>query len=141
MSAYALLFGRILLAAYFLISAYSQAISPNETADLMRNAGIAGAFLWPGVAIEVLGAVALALGWMSRPAAFVLAMMTLLSALLFHTGFSDADELGHFVKNLAIAGGLFYVMALGPGAISLSARFPTVRVESSAPVPESVVTP
>jgi putative oxidoreductase len=141
MTAHAFLFGRLFLAAFFLISAYSKAMAPGETAELMRNAGIAGAFLWPGVAIEVVGALALAVGWMSRPAAFVLAMMTLLSAMLFHTPFSDANELSHFAKDVAIAGGLLYVMVMGPGAISLSARFPTVRVQSSEPASGPVVTP
>jgi putative oxidoreductase len=141
MTAYVLLIGRLFLAAFFFVSAFSKTVAPNETADLMRAAGVAGAFLWPAVAIEVLGAAALALGWMSRPAAFVLALMTVLSALLFHTAFADPNEVSHFAKDLAIAGGLLYLMAQGPGAISLSARFPTMRVEGVQPTPEPVVTP
>jgi putative oxidoreductase len=135
MTAYPLLFGRILLAVFFFISAFARAASPEETAGLMRAAGIAGAFLWPALAVEVLCALALILGWLSRPAAFVLAMMTLLSAVLFYTGFDDANDLSHFAKNLAIAGGLLYVMVTGPGAISLSAKFPTVKVKTASPEP------
>jgi putative oxidoreductase len=138
MSAYALLFGRVLLAAFFLFSAFAKAASPGETAEAMNGAGIAGAFLWPALSIQVLCALALIFGWMSRPAAFALALMTLLSAVLFHSDFGDANELSHLTKNLAIAGGLLYVMISGPGAISLSARFGAVRVRGAEPEPAAM---
>lgn len=62
---------------------------------------------------------AIAFGLMTRPAAFGLGLFCLLTALLFHTNFASHNELLHFEKDLAIAGGMFALIVAGAGKLSL----------------------
>ncbi len=39
--------------------------------------------------------------------------------MLFHTNFANHNELLHFEKDLAIAGGMFVLAAAGAGALAL----------------------
>ena len=58
-------------------------------------------------------------GWQTRLAALALAAFCILAALLFHTNFADRNQLLHFQKDLAIAGGLLALFALGAGRLSV----------------------
>jgi putative oxidoreductase len=58
------------------------------------------------IAAEIGGAVLIALGWYSRCAALLLAVFCVLAACLFHANFADRNQLLHFEKDIAIAGGL-----------------------------------
>ena len=52
----------------------------------------------------------------------VLFVFTLATAVFFHNHFGDQNQFIHFFKNIAIAGGLPYVIAFGGGRVSLDAR-------------------
>jgi putative oxidoreductase len=56
-------------------------------------------------------------GFQARFAAFGLAIFSIITAFIFHS----ADEAQHinFMKNLAMSGGLFYLMLHGAGRLSL----------------------
>jgi hypothetical protein len=54
--------------------------------------------------------------------ALVVAVFTLVTAIVFHNKFTDPDQIAHFLKNLSIIGGLLQVAAFGGGALSLDAR-------------------
>jgi len=71
---------------------------------------------WAGILLFA-GAALLA-GWLTRVAALALALFCIATAVLFHTDFAIRNELLHFEKDLAIAGGLFVLAASGPGACS-----------------------
>ncbi|EPH3798940.1 DoxX family protein, partial [Acinetobacter baumannii] len=62
-------------------------------------------------------------GFQARFAAFGLGIFSILTAFLFHQGGADAaaqyNNGIHFMKNLAMAGGLFFLMLHGAGRISL----------------------
>jgi putative oxidoreductase len=71
-----------------------------------------------------LGAGALLLaGYRTRLAALVLAVFSIAAALGFHHDFADQNQMIHFLKNVAIAGGLLEVAAFGAGPLSIDARF------------------
>jgi putative oxidoreductase len=72
--------------------------------------------------IEVGGSLLLILGYRVRSVAAALAAFTLLTAFLFHNNFADQNTMIHFLKNIAITGGLLQVVAYGAGAFSLDAR-------------------
>ncbi|HEV8695156.1 MAG TPA: DoxX family protein, partial [Lysobacter sp.] len=74
------------------------------------------------VVVELLGGVCLLIGFKTRVAALVLALFSVAAALKFHTNFDDQNQLIHFMKNLAIAGGLLQVFAFGAGTLSMDAR-------------------
>ena len=48
-------------------------------------------------------------------------LILFLNRILFHTNFADRDELLHFEKDLAIAGGMFILMLRGAGGYSVQA--------------------
>ena len=114
--------GRILLAAIFLISGLGKIGGYAATAGYMTSVGVPGALLPVVIAFEVLGAVALIVGWKTRLTAFLLAGFTLLSGLIFHSNFADQMQMIMFLKNVAIAGGLLLLVANGAGALSLDRR-------------------
>ncbi|MCA1368455.1 DoxX family protein [Bradyrhizobium sp. BRP14] len=69
-----------------------------------------------------LGGILLVLGYQPRLAALILAAFTLASAIGFHMHFDDQNQMIHFTRNLAIAGGFVQIVAFGAGAFSLDGR-------------------
>ena len=83
----------------------------------------APSFLLPFVILlEVIGGVAIVVGWQTRWIALALAGFCILSALIFHSNFTDQNEMANFMKNIAIAGGFLLLFVNGPGAWSLDER-------------------
>ena len=74
------------------------------------------------------GGLALLLGFQTRLAATTLAIFTLATAVLFHNNMADQNQMIHFLKNIAITGGLLQVIAFGAGAFSLDNRRKAVSV-------------
>ena len=72
--------------------------------------------------VELAGGILLIVGWQARCAALALAIFCIVTALLFHTNLADRNQLLHFEKDLAIAGGLLVLAAFGPGRFSLDGR-------------------
>lgn len=121
---YTSLVGRVMLAVLFVMSGVSKIAAPGPTLGYIGAAGLPMPYLAYGVAllVEVGGGLMLLLGYRTRPAAIVLALFALATAALFHSNFADQNQLIHFLKNVAIAGGLLHTAAFGAGAISLDAR-------------------
>lgn len=116
--------GRILLAAIFILSGLGKLADPNGTIGYIASAGLPLPMLAyvVALAVEVGGGVLLLLGFQARIAALVLAGFTLLAGFGFHLNFADQNQMVHFLKNLAIAGGLLQVFVYGPGTFSLDSR-------------------
>lgn len=114
--------GRIFLAAIFLISGLGKIGAYAGTAAYMASVGVPGALLPAVIAVEVLGAIAIIVGWKTRITAFLLAGFTLLSGVLFHSNFGDQVQMIMFLKNVAITGGFLLLVANGAGALSLDRR-------------------
>jgi putative oxidoreductase len=98
----------------------------------MSYHGVPSGLLPVVIAVEVLGSVAIMLGWKTRIAAFLLAGYTLLAALIFHLNFSDQIETITFLKDVAIAGGLLLLVAHGAGLLSIDQRVETARSSAKA---------
>ena len=114
--------GRVLLSALFLLSGVGKIGGYAATAGYMASLGVPGALLPLVIGTEVLGAIALIIGWQTRIVAFLLAGFTLLSAFIFHNNFSDQIQMIMFMKNLSIAGGLLLLVVHGAGRISVDRR-------------------
>ena len=115
---------RVLLAAIFVMSGLGKVAAPAATLAYMKAAGLplaplglAGAAL-----IELGGGVALILGYRTRATAVILALFTVVTALVFHSALSDQNQMIHFFKNVAMAGGLLQIAAFGGGRLSRDAR-------------------
>ncbi len=114
--------GRILIALIFLIAGFNKLTDFSTTQAYMSAMGVPGILLPIVILTEIGGAIAIIIGWNTRVTAFLLAGFTLLSALFFHSDFSEQTNMLMFMKNAAIAGGFLMITANGAGAYSLDAR-------------------
>jgi putative oxidoreductase len=115
--------GRFLIAVLFLASAVSKLISPAATIAYLAHAGLPlPSVAYAGSAfVELTGGLLLLIGFQARIVAAALAVFTVLAAVFFHNNFAGVDQSIHFMKNLAITGGLLQIVAFGAGAFSLDA--------------------
>lgn len=123
------LFGRVLLAWFFLpagfskIAGFTGMVGYATSVGLpMPQLGIAAA-----IAFEVIGGIALLIGLGTRWAALALAFFTLVATFFFHAYWAapaDAQMVQQllFNKNIAVIGGLLVLAAFGAGAWSVDAK-------------------
>ncbi len=114
--------GRILLSLIFIFSGLSKISGYAGTQGYMEAMGVPGALLPLVIALEVLGGLAVMLGWHTRIAAFLLAGFSLLSGVIFHGNIGDQMQMIMLMKNVAIAGGFLMIVSQGGGAYSLDNR-------------------
>ena len=121
--------GRVLLALMFVLSGASKLGNLGGTAGYIAGGGLPfpNALAVLVGLLELFGGLALALGFKARWAALALGVFTLLASVLFHKFWAVAPEQQMvqqlmFMKNLAVAGGMFIVAALGAGPLSLDNR-------------------
>ena len=121
--------GRILMALIFVNSGFGKITGFSATAGFMAGKGMPMAeFLLVGaIVFELAGAIMLIAGWRVHWGALLLIVFTIPATLVFHNFWAvDAaqvqNQLNHFTKNVAIVGGLLYVMAFGAGPLSLDNR-------------------
>jgi putative oxidoreductase len=125
-----MLVGRIAIAVLFLVPGIRKAMAVAGTAGYFAKLGfpMPEVMVWVAVLIEVGGALLLILGWQARRVAWLLILFTVIATLMAHRfwEFSDAAQyaaqMNNFLKNLAVVGGLLYVAAFGPGALSVDGR-------------------
>ena len=117
----AALVGRLLLAAIFLHEAWSKLTGYAGAVAYMQAFGVPAQLLPLAIAAELGCGVTIVLGFYTRIAALVLAGFCVATAALFHIDLNDGNQLLHFEKNLAIAGGFLVLFAQGGGAWSLDA--------------------
>ena len=78
--------------------------------------------VWISIPVHLVGGLALLVGLYSRWAAALLALVCLGTAFGVHLPAGDQTNMIHFYKNLVMTGGFLYVIAFGPGGLSLSTR-------------------
>ncbi|MFZ2509404.1 MAG: DoxX family protein [Steroidobacteraceae bacterium] len=123
-TSYAAIIGRWLLAAIFLVSGFGKLMDPAGTIGYINAVGLPLPELSYALAVivEIGGGLLLVLGYQARIAALALAVLTIIAGIFFHSNFGDQNQFIHFLKNLAIAGGLLQVVAFGAGRLSIDSR-------------------
>ncbi len=118
--------GRVGLAAIFLWSGYGKLVHMDGNLGYMKAFGVPAPelLIWPALFAELIGGAMLLLGLKPRWAASALIAFTLPATFIFHAYWAvPADQVMnaqiHFMKNLAILGGLLTVVAHGSGRIAL----------------------
>ena len=121
--------GRVLLALMFILAGFSKLGNIEGTAGYIASGGLPMASVLAVVVglLELVGGLAIAVGFQARWAALALGLFTIAASLLFHKFWAVPAEQAFvqqlmFMKNLSVAGGLFIVAALGAGPASLDAR-------------------
>ncbi|MEO0689259.1 MAG: DoxX family protein [Pseudomonadota bacterium] len=114
--------GRILLATIFVLSGATKLGAVEGTIGYIASVGLpfAEVVFYAVVALEILGGLMLIAGFKTRLAAIALGLFSIAAALTFHADFADQNQMIHFLKNLALAGGMFQVAAFGAGRLALS---------------------
>lgn len=121
--------GRVLLALMFVASGFGKLTNIEGTAGYIASGGLplATALAVLVGLLEFFGGLAIMVGLHARWAALALGLFTLLASLLFHNFWAMPADKAFvqqlmFMKNLAVAGGMFIVAALGAGPMSFDAR-------------------
>lgn len=107
------LLGRILIAVIFIFSGFGKVTNIGGTAGYFGSLGLPVPVLtaWAVGLLELLGGLAVLVGFKTRIAALLLAAFTLASGFVAHTDFGDQMQLIQFLKNLTITGGLLVLTA------------------------------
>ena len=123
------LIGRILLAIVFVPAGFGKIAGFTGTVGYaasmgmpLPTVGVAAALV-----IELLGGLALLIGFRTQIAAIALAVFTLVASVFFHAywGVPAEQQMVQqlmFFKNIAITGGLLAFAAFGAGAFSIDAK-------------------
>jgi putative oxidoreductase len=119
---------RLLLATLFLIFGWRKLRDYSGTVSQIARLGAPMPVLAAGVAIvmELPVAFAVAVGAFARPAALLLVLYTLGTALIGHrywtvTDADKVDSMDGFYKNLSITGGFLLLYVTGAGKYSIDA--------------------
>jgi putative oxidoreductase len=117
--------GRLLIALLFVLSGIS------KLADYSGTIGLISATKLPlpaplsyagSLVVEIACGMMLIAGFRTRAAAAVLSLYCVATAAFFQTNFADPDNIIHFLKNVAITGGLLQIVGFGAGALSIDNR-------------------
>lgn len=126
---YGPLVGRILMAFIFLFAGFGKITGFEGTVGYIASKGLPlpQVAALAAVAVEVGGGILLVIGWKTRWAAAALMLFAGLTAVIFHDFWAVSagqaqNQMIHFMKNIAMMGGLLFVVVHGGGPISVEAR-------------------
>ena len=123
------LLGRLLLCGIFLSSGINKILEWEQTANYMASKGLplVKVLLGGAILFEIVGGLSVVFGFKARIGATLLIVFLIATTVIFHNFWSYEDleqqeQLIHFMKNLAILGGLFQIAAVGAGPWSIDKR-------------------
>jgi putative oxidoreductase len=116
------LIGRVMLALIFILAGVGKIQDPAGTIGYMQSMGVPGLLLWPTIALELLGGIALVVGYKTHLTAYALAIFSIAAAYIFHKDFTDQLQMIMFLKDIAIAGGLLLLAVGGKHLYSMDGR-------------------
>lgn len=122
LNTYGALVARILLAILFIMAGLGKLGDVQGFAGYMSSGGVPAILAWPVILFEILGGLAILIGYRTRIVALALAAFCVLSGLMFHLDPANQMQMTMLLKNLAIAGGFLALATLGAGAISLDSK-------------------
>lgn len=115
------LVARILLAAIFILAGIGKLGDVQGFAGYMASGGVPAFLVWPVILFEILGGIALLIGFLTRPAALALGVFSIVAAVLYHFVPADQAQMTNFMKNIALGGGYLALALLGGGQWSVDA--------------------
>jgi len=123
---YGPLVGRVLLVLMFLVGGYGKITGFDGTIGYMQayNMPMTQVLAVIAIIIELGGGIMIAVGYKARWAAAALFIFVLVASFVFHAFWAvpaDQAQLQNilFMKNLAIMGGMLYIIVYGSGPLSV----------------------
>ena len=122
LSPLAMLGGRVLISFMFIMSGFQKLGGIEGTQGYMEMMGVPGILIYPTILVEILGGLAVLVGFQARIGALLLAGFCVVSGVIFHFDPADQMQMISMFKNFAIAGGFLFIVAMGPGKLSIEGR-------------------
>ena len=118
---YLLPLARLLMSSLFIWDGLLQLRDPGGTAQYFASVHVPlpDLAIWISIPVHLIGGLALFLGFRTRWAAALLALVCLGTAFGVHLPEGDTENMINFYKNLVMTGGFIYVMTYGAGGISI----------------------
>jgi putative oxidoreductase len=127
MNKYLNLIGRVLFALMFLLPALNKITNFAGTQQYMasKNMPMIPFLLVSAIVILLFGAFSIALGFKIKIGTTALIVFLIPATLIFHNELSDQNQFIHFLKNVALIGGLLMLYVNGTGELSLDNKIKT----------------
>ena len=116
------LVGRSMIAIIFVMAGFSKIGGYPDTQGYMESVGVPGLLLPAVIALEILGGIAVLLGYQTKIAALLLGGFTFLAAIIFHSDFAQQMQMILFMKNIAISGAFLLLFVHGPGQWAINSN-------------------
>ena len=111
------------MAILFILSGIGKIAAPAATEVYIAAGGLPPLLsLVIAIIVELGGGILLLIAYRTHLVSLIVAAFTFATAVFFHNNFADQNQMIHFLKNIAMVGGLLQVAAFGPGGYSLDAR-------------------
>jgi len=139
--------GRVLLSLIFVLSGLNKIANWSGTAQYMASKGMVAVPFFLGMAIlfELVGGLSVLTGFKARWGALALVLFLIPVTAIFHNfwafeGMERQMQMIHFMKNLAIMGGLLSIVARGAGPGSVDECRAMARFASASKEPAAAAT-
>lgn len=120
------LIARVLLAAIFILAGVNKILSFAGTTAYIASKGlpVPEAIAALTILLELVGGILLVIGFKTRIVALLIALFCIAAAVIFHPFWTMQGAAGNlhqimFLKNLAIAGGMFLLVYYGAGPVAI----------------------
>jgi putative oxidoreductase len=116
------LVGRVFISLVFLLSGINKIGNYEGSVGWMESFGMPGIFLIPAIILEIVAPILIIIGYKVKIAAALLSVFCIVTALIFHTDFSNQMQFVSFMKNIALAGGFLFLVINGTKDFSLERK-------------------
>ena len=102
--------GFFFIGALFFVNGVMKIMEIDGVQAWMVSYGIPGNLIYPAIFIEIFVPIMLIFGFKRDLAASILMLFCITTAVIFHSSFANPIEITAFLKNIALASGLYFLM-------------------------------